>query len=1193
MSEASLRNSGAGSPLLARQVDATCDRFEQAWKAAAATIERPRIEEYLGAVAEPAHPVLLRELISLDIYYRRRHGEDPQPADYGKHVPGLDPVWLVDALASRATVTPDRSLAATLDPCLPAVPTEPPTIPGYEILGLLGSGGMAVVYKAWQTGLKRLVALKMMHNRAGATGQDVVRFAVEAEAVARLQHPHIAQIYDLGEHAGLPYFSLELLDGGSLDKKLGGVPLPAAQAAQLVETLARAVHYAHERGIVHRDLKPANVLLTADGIPKISDFGLAKLTIGAGMGQTQSGMNLGTPSYIAPEQAEGQSKAISPAADIYALGALLYELLTGRPPFRADTVLETLVQVRTEEPVSVLRLQPKVSRDLNTICMKCLQKAPHQRYARADALAEDLRRFLAREPIQARPIRLAERAVKWAKRRPALAGLVSVSIAAVLSLLVGGISFTFQLQAERNYALWQEERAKEENEKFRHTLYAAHTTLAYQAWRDGEIKRVLDLLHGEGCPPELRGWEWGYLHGLCHQDVFTLKGGHDVMSLAFSPDGRHLVTGDLAGTIRFWDRVRGQITRSLEGHPNGVRGLFYSADGRFLASIGHKEGTLKLWDTARDRPLHILKQPAWVGSVAFSPNGQELVCGGWDGQLRLLNTASGQEIRSAPAHRGYILSVAFSPDGRLVASVGMDSVVGLWKVATGEFLTPLRGHGGNVYSVVFSPDGQTLASAGEDQTVRLWDVAKQDERARLEGHMERVVSVAFSPDGRRLASGCFDKTVKLWDPATRKQLCTFRGHQDWVGPIAFSGDGRLLASGSPDGTVKLWDVESRSQEYRLSYGYGLGVFSPDGRQLATAGRDGTVRLWDATSGQEVRTLKRHTGEVVRLAFSPDGVWLASASRDQTVKLWDVASGQELHTLRGHKGSVGGVASSPDGGRLASASEDQTVKIWDVASGQELRTLEGHTGVVSSVTFSPDGAWLASGSHDKLVKLWDAASGQEVRNLQHPREIGGVAFSPNGKQLASACQDGMIRLWDLATGEVLRTLHGHTSVVSGVVFSPDGRRLASSSYDFTTKLWDTTSGHETLTLKDLSFVYSVAFSPDGLQLASADGPKLFDAAPQEASAQARLAAITSAEELLAWHQREAEASEREGQWFAVAFHLSRLIDAQPTEPQWYRRRSIAHAKLGQYDRALKDLAKASEAAARKDAKPRAQPQADER
>ncbi len=305
-------------------------------------------------------------------------------------------------------------------------------VAGYEILGVLGRGAMGVVYKARQRGLKRIVALKMISAGTHHGPTDLARFQSEAVAVADLQHPNIVQIYEVGEDRGHPYFSLEYVEGDSLAKKISGTPRPPRDAAQLVRALAAGMEYAHERGIIHRDLKPANVLLTLRGDPKVADFGLVK-RLEDDAGQTQSGSILGTPSYMAPEQAEGKIKEIGPRSDIYGLGGILYELLTGRPPFRAASILDTLEQVRTQEPIPPSEFEPKLPRDLETICLKCLQKDPAKRYARAAALGEDLRRFLAGEPILARPVSRTEWLWRWCRRNKRVAflgGVVAILIVA-------------------------------------------------------------------------------------------------------------------------------------------------------------------------------------------------------------------------------------------------------------------------------------------------------------------------------------------------------------------------------------------------------------------------------------------------------------------------------------------------------------------------------------------------------------------------------------------------------------------------------------------------------------------------------------------------------------------------------------------------------------------------------------------
>jgi hypothetical protein len=365
---------------------------------------------------------------------------------------------------SGSAAPTDRTQAFSWDPNAGEAPRAAgvkgaPHVVGYEILSELGRGGMGVVYRARDRSLKREVALKMVLAGNFASAEQLGRFRAEAEAVAKLQHPHIVQIYDVGEQNGLPYFSLEYVDGASLDKALAGKPQLEVDAALIVETLARAMHYAHERGIVHRDLKPGNVLLTKEGDAKITDFGLVKRMEADDSGTTRTGTIMGTPGYMAPEQGRGD-KDVGPLADVYALGSILYAMLTGRPPFLAATPLDTLMQLLHDEPVAPSQLQPRISRDIETICLKCLQKEPARRYASALELAEDLRRLLNKEPVLARPVGRVERLWRWCRRRPLVAGLSALAAGLALVVLVGAPIAAVKIAVERDAAIAARDAAK-------------------------------------------------------------------------------------------------------------------------------------------------------------------------------------------------------------------------------------------------------------------------------------------------------------------------------------------------------------------------------------------------------------------------------------------------------------------------------------------------------------------------------------------------------------------------------------------------------------------------------------------------------------------------------------------------------------------------------------------------------------
>jgi WD40 repeat protein len=1042
-----------------------------------------------------------------------------------------------------AEVTPNSPTVGAPRPVERPAPALP-TIAGYEVLGVLGRGGMGVVYKARQPGLNRLVALKMIRAGGHADERELARFRAEAVAVARLRHPNIVQVYEVGEHDGLPFFSLEYVEGGPLSKRLDGTPLPPRQAAELAEALARAMHYAHTEHIVHRDLKPANVLLQiADcrlqteeqsvqsaicnlqsAIPKITDFGIAK-RLDQEKGQTRTGAVMGTPSYMPPEQAAGRTKEVGPLSDVYALGAILYEMLTGRPPFKGETLMDTVRQVTSDEPVPPTRLNSKVPRDLQVICLKCLEKDPRRRYASAGELADDLRRWLGGEPIRARPAGAAERAVKWARRRPAAALLLGVSALAALAVLGLGAwhyadtqAYNARLRAEKGRADDERDRAKDNEEKAnrereraeerelaaRRYWYVSDMNLVqHQAWEQNQVARALELLERQrpqDGQQDLRGFEWYYWRRLCHSALLTL-GGHTrpVQAVACTRDGKTLITGGDDGAVKFWDAETGRP----QGEPlplpaSPVKALALSPDGKELA-VGHLHGTIERWNVAartevrpplRIRPKVKGALPPAVVALAYSPDGKSLAFAAADGQVAQWEPGTGQ-VRPAHAHAGRALALAYSPDGKVLATGGDDKVIKLWDTnADKELRSPLAGHTDRIWSLAFAPDGKALASGSDDRTIKLWDVGTWKERAALTGHKGGVVAVAFAPGGR-LASGSYDQTVKLWDVGTGQELSTRKGHGAKVNAVAFASDGRL-ASASDDTTVKVWDA-LRDPERTLLRGHAKWVesvaFAPVGQVLATAGQDETVRLWDPETGKELRLLRPGQGTVFGVAFSPDGKLLATAGADRTVKLWEADTGKELTTLQGHTDRVKCVTFSPDGKTLASGGYDKTIRLWDVPLRKPLRTLEGQQARVMGLAFAPDGQTLAAGGDvpggiDGVVRLWDPGTGQVRATLagHHAKPVHAVAFAPDGRTLASGDDAGGVNVWDAATGRPLASLGGHAGMVRSLAFSPDGRELATAAG--AVRLWDLTTHQERVSLAGRESWYTaVAWSPDGHRLAA--------------------------------------------------------------------------------------------------------------
>ncbi|MBU0640899.1 MAG: serine/threonine protein kinase [Planctomycetes bacterium] len=998
--------------------------------------------------------------------------------------------------------------------------TRPPQRIGrYEIIRVIGEGGMGTVYEAQQENPRRCVALKVV--RPGLMASHVLRrFQQEANLLGQLQHSGIAQIYEagvaevtsgVGPSARQPFFAMELIRGGTLTEYAQSARLRTRERLELLARVCDAVQHAHQNGVIHRDLKPANVLVDENGQPKILDFGVARLTdadVQTVTTQTGVGQLIGTVPYMSPEQVSGDSRQLDTRSDVYSLGVILFELLSGKLPHdvRTTSIPEAVRKIRDDLPVRLASLDRSFRGEIEIIVSKALEKEKPRRYQTASDLAADIRRYLRGDAIEARrdsALYVLRKAVRR-YRGIALAGALLL----VLLTTFGVVSF---VQAEKNRRLAADERQARENavaalKLARHEqkradaastrLQAELTTSSIERGRllgrTGNLTAAEELIWREHLVnPASNHSFWALWELYSHNPCLATLGMHDrtMRAVAYAPDGRLFASAGDDAVVKLWDTSTFECAAILTQHTGPVRGLDFGPDGRHLASAS-LDGTIVIWDVASHTPVQVLRGHAGAfHSVCYSRDGTQLVCGADDGTVRVLDAAQGKTIGTLPGHQAAVVFLRFSPDAALLATASTDRMIKLWRDLSGPAIATLTGHRGGVASLAFSPDGHTLASGGSDKAFKLWDLATYECTDTIDANNGTVRFLKFSSDGQSLIV-CGWWRIDVWDLSTRTRR-PLAAHG--VEAADVSPNGRFLAHAGgyarvwPSSVVRLEDIATDAGVLRLSGSSGRrpAAVGPGGRLIAASDAAGRVCLWETATGRLLASLEGHPNRWSSCHFHPAGRILATCTSGE-MKFWDLATGGMLCALSGHHAATThSMTFSPDGNTFAATWQDGTIQIRAMSSNEIITTIPARQHETLSVRFSPDGNTLAATYRWGMIR-WYSARGDLLAEFNTVLTPWTATFSPDGKKLAAACWSREIQIWDLATQTLEQRLEASAAVIWEVAYMPGHPHLlAACSDDGYVQLWDLRQGRNVLTFGCFDgAAVSVSFTPDGKTLVAA-------------------------------------------------------------------------------------------------------------